>query len=115
MKSKAARADGIAVLKLFTVACCVAALGFASGCSSMQPVIYNKDQAATKSFWDQSVRFTGWGVSMLTAYGPVNLGYANWERNEAEQTKNAALIDSIKTLVGNGISLNAPAPRATIP
>jgi len=34
-----------------------------------------------KGFWDQHVSATAWGVSMMTMYGPINIGYIQWNRN----------------------------------
>jgi len=34
-----------------------------------------------KGFWDQHVSATAWGVSMMTMYGPITIGYIQWNRN----------------------------------
>lgn len=35
-------------------------------------------------FWDQHVMATGWGIGWITPYGPLYVGYFNWERNIAQ-------------------------------
>jgi len=37
--------------------------------------------ATGKSFWDQEVIMTAWGITWATPYGPLNLGYISWQRN----------------------------------
>lgn len=46
------------------------------GCGGMTP-------GPDKDFWDQCIKFDGYGFSMLTQYGPFNLGKVTWERNVA--------------------------------
>ena len=47
----------------------------ANGCIS-----YSRDQIG---FWDQCVKADAWGISMISPYGPINLGRILWERNTA--------------------------------
>lgn len=42
---------------------------------------YPRDQIG---FWDQHVAFTGWGITFATEFGPLNLGYLQWQRNMTE-------------------------------
>ena len=43
-------------------------------------------------YWTQCVKVSGYGVSMVTPYGPLNLGVLTYERNVAcsEDIKPAA-------------------------
>ena len=54
-----------------------------------------KDQA---SFWTECVKANGYGFSMVTPYGPFNLGYITWERNVscARDIKQANPTDALK-------------------
>jgi len=81
-----------------------------SGCSFMAPTIYKKDSsgnAPARSFWDQKVRVTGVGITLISPWGPVTLGYVNWERNTDEQT-NAAIVQAIAVLAGQGFTVTPP-------
>jgi hypothetical protein len=67
-----------------------------TGCGSIYygktSVVYSeKGLEATENigFWDQKVIVTAWGFTMITAYGPFNIGYLQWQRN-IEQPKDPA-------------------------
>jgi hypothetical protein len=60
---------------LFLIFMMVASLLIMGGCAGFTPT---KD---TKTFWDQQVATTAWGFTMMTPYGPFNLGYLSWQRN----------------------------------
>lgn len=49
---------------------------FLSGCAGLEPGV-------NPNFWTQCVKFQAWGVSAVTTWGPVNLGWTQYERNVA--------------------------------
>lgn len=52
-----------------------------NSCAGMTP---DKD---AKTFWNQKVTVEAYGFSMVTPYGPFNLGYMSWQRNVDEPQK----------------------------
>lgn len=36
-----------------------------------------------RNFWSQCTKFDGWGFTMASPYGPMNIGKLTWERNVA--------------------------------
>jgi hypothetical protein len=42
---------------------------------------------------------TGWGFSMMTMYGPFNIGYLQYNRNIDQPFKPASPVDVIKASV----------------
>ena len=88
-----------------------------SSCSFMAPTIYKKDSsgnAPARSFWDQKVRVTGVGITLISPWGPMTLGYVNWERNTDQQT-NAAIVQAIAVLAAQGFTVTPPAKTAATP
>jgi hypothetical protein len=68
----------------------------ASGCARLH---YDRSQIG---FWDQKVTFGGWGFSMITPYGPFNIGYLSWQRNvdqPQEPAKPSDVGDALKGLM----------------
>ena len=45
-----------------------------TGCAGFTPGPY-------PNFWSECVKLNGWGVSWISPYGPLNVGYVTWERN----------------------------------
>lgn len=45
-----------------------------SGCAGFEPGIY-------PNLWTQCTRMEAYGLSGVTMYGPIILGYVKWERN----------------------------------
>ena len=81
---------------------CMLMLILFSGCAGFTP---SADEA---TFWTQKVTVSAWGFSMVTPYGPFNLGYLSWQRN----------VDNPQNLNGPDASkLPIPLPglKATIP
>jgi hypothetical protein len=69
------------------------ALLLLTGCAGMEPSPY-------PNFWTQCVKADAWGVSMISPYGPINMGRITWERNVAcdvDQTKPELPLSSILT------------------
>lgn len=50
------------------------------------------DGGVSPSFWTQKVRATIYGLYYMSPYGPVGIGYVNWERNVDQQTKLPQLV-----------------------
>jgi hypothetical protein len=57
--------------------------------------------AGQSSLWTECVKANGYGFSMVTPYGPFNLGYLTWERNVscAKDIKQASITDALKATV----------------
>ena len=63
-----------------------------SGCAGFAP-------GKNADYWDQKVSVTGWGFSMMTMYGPFNIGYLQYSRNVEQPFKPASPADVIRATV----------------
>ena len=85
-----------------------------AGCAAMGPPTVYKDgankEAATKGFWDQKVRLTGFGITLISPWGPMTFGYVNWERNTEEQTS-PEIVKAVALLAGQGFAVTPPPPK----
>ena len=62
---------------------------FLSGCAGFAP-------GKNADYWDQKVSVTGWGFSMMTMYGPFNIGYLQYSRNVDNPLTPASPSDVLK-------------------
>jgi hypothetical protein len=53
-----------------------------SGCAFSYP----RDQIG---FFDQCIQATAWGINYISPYGPVTLGYIQYERSHGDHCKGA--------------------------
>lgn len=62
---------------VWTAVALVLAMFLASSCT----LSYPRDEVG---FWQQHVSMSAWGVTMMTMYGPITIGYLSWNRNIAQ-------------------------------
>jgi hypothetical protein len=91
----------VQMMKQVIAAMVAALLAMGSGCAT------KKEE---NGFWNQRVHADAWGFTMVTPYGPFNLGYMKWQRNVNDEQEPAKPSDAA------GLILKNPAPKgATIP